>query len=169
MQVKQQLERRYPNINVVGSNYPPDSNKVAIAQLTQFGMFGVIGLTIAGSQVWPALGMEPPGWYHSMASNKMTTCMGAWFVGNTIAQNMLSTGAFEIYYDGQLVFSKLKTGRLPQIPSIMVAMDEAINNSGRLSHGTAANSQDRLPRRNIPAGGKRLPVDNELEDEEDVF
>lgn len=28
MQVKQQLERRYPNINVVGSNYPPDSNKV---------------------------------------------------------------------------------------------------------------------------------------------
>lgn len=41
-----------------------------------------------------------------------------------------------------------------QIPSIMVAMDEAINNSGRLSHGTAANSQDRLPRRNIPAGAQ---------------
>jgi hypothetical protein len=32
--------------------------------------------------------------------------MGAWFIGNMIATNLMSTGAFEIFYDGQLVGSR---------------------------------------------------------------
>jgi hypothetical protein len=30
-------------------------------------------------------------------------------------QNLISTGAFEVYYDGQVVFSKLATGSLPVV------------------------------------------------------
>ena len=37
----------------------------------------------------------------------MGSTMGAWFVGNTVSQNLLNTGAFEIYYDGEVIFSKL--------------------------------------------------------------
>jgi hypothetical protein len=36
--------------------------------------------------------------------------MGAWFLGNTFNQNLLSTGAFEIYVNENLEFSKLNSG-----------------------------------------------------------
>jgi len=33
--------------------------------------------------------------------------MGIWFVGNMIISNLVSTGAFEIFVNDELVFSKL--------------------------------------------------------------
>ncbi len=39
--------------------------------------------------------------------------MGAWFLGNTMAQNVVATGAFEIYVNENLEFSKLNSGQMP--------------------------------------------------------
>jgi hypothetical protein len=36
-----------------------------------------------------------------------------WLVGNMAASSLSSTGAFEIYFNGDRLFSKLATGRLP--------------------------------------------------------
>jgi hypothetical protein len=36
-----------------------------------------------------------------------------WLVGNMVASSVSSTGAFEIFFNGQLLFSKLAAGRLP--------------------------------------------------------
>jgi len=126
LQIRQVLTQRFPELQVDGSNYPPPPNKVLVAQLTQAGMFGTIGFTLLGNKLFEMLGSPPPALYFSLANNKMPTCLGAWFLGNTIAQNMLSTGAFEVYYDGQIIFSKLKTGRLPQVAGIVRDMEKAI-------------------------------------------
>lgn len=165
MQVKQHLEHRFPDIEVIGSNYPPEAKKVAIAQIVQVGMLSTIGLTLTGAQLFAGLGMEPPSFYHSMANNKMTTCMTVWFLGNTVAQNMLSTGAFEVYYDGNLVFSKLKTGRLPQIPSILSAVEAEVEQAGRLDP-TPRTQQ--LPNK-TPGSGKKLHADTQFDEEDDFF
>ena len=39
----------------------------------------------------------------------------AFFMGNMIQQNLLQTGAFEIYVGEDEAFSKLKTGRMPEM------------------------------------------------------
>ena len=57
----------------------------------------------------------------------MGSTMGAWFLGNTLSQNMLNTGAFEVYYDGETIFSKIRSGRLPSMPEIMTGLEEAID------------------------------------------
>ena len=41
--------------------------------------------------------------------------VGAWFMGNTVAQNMLATSAFEVYYSGEKIFSKLESGKMPRL------------------------------------------------------
>lgn len=45
--------------------------------------------------------------------------IGAGFMLNMIGNSLLQTGAFEVYVDGELVFSKLKTGYL--IPTEQIA------------------------------------------------
>jgi|CryBogDrversion2_2_1035213.scaffolds.fasta_scaffold490029_1 selT/selW/selH-like putative selenoprotein len=35
---------------------------------------------------------------------------------------MLSTGAFELYLNGDLVYSKLATGRMPQVSDVVEAL-----------------------------------------------
>ena len=44
--------------------------------------------------------------------------LGACFVCNILAGNLLNTGAFEIEYDGQPVWSKIDTGRFPQMDEL---------------------------------------------------
>eukprot|EP00633_Aureoumbra_lagunensis_P000234 CAMPEP_0197287694 /NCGR_PEP_ID=MMETSP0890-20130614/4309_1 /TAXON_ID=44058 ORGANISM="Aureoumbra lagunensis, Strain CCMP1510" /NCGR_SAMPLE_ID=MMETSP0890 /ASSEMBLY_ACC=CAM_ASM_000533 /LENGTH=84 /DNA_ID=CAMNT_0042757667 /DNA_START=756 /DNA_END=1010 /DNA_ORIENTATION=- len=44
---------------------------------------------------------------------------GAVWIMNNLAAQLVATGAFEIYVDDNLVFSKLETGRLPTASDIV--------------------------------------------------
>ena len=46
--------------------------------------------------------------------------------GNTVRQNLLSTGAFEVSYAGTTVFSKLGAGRMPTMDELLAGLAEAI-------------------------------------------
>jgi selT/selW/selH-like putative selenoprotein len=39
--------------------------------------------------------------------------LGGYFLINMLQSQVSSTGAFEIYFDERLIFSKLATGRMP--------------------------------------------------------
>lgn len=131
MQLKQVLDRKFPGIQISSSNYPPPAQKVAMANMVSVGMMGTIGMTLAGDKIFAMLGMEPPELYTSMSSNKFGTCVGAWFIGNTIYQNLISTGAFEVYYNGEPIFSKLETGSLPDVRRIVTDLSAVIDVKGR--------------------------------------
>ena len=38
-----------------------------------------------------------------MDGNRLQYAAGAWFLGNMLTANLQKTGAFEVYYDGDLV------------------------------------------------------------------
>lgn len=50
--------------------------------------------------------------------------------GNTVRQNLLGTGAFEVSYDGTPIFSKLDTGRMPTLPELVAGIAEAMAAAG---------------------------------------
>mmetsp|Transcript_37327 Transcript_37327/g.59961 ORF Transcript_37327/g.59961 Transcript_37327/m.59961 type:complete len:140 (-) Transcript_37327:948-1367(-) len=112
-------------MEVVGSNYPPPPFKVAMSKLVSFGTMGAVATTFFGEKMFEMLGTQRPEFVVSMQNNKMSSCMGAWFLGNTVSQNLLNTGAFEVYYDGEVIFSKLEEKRLPNIPEIIRSLDVA--------------------------------------------
>lgn len=58
--------------------------------------------------------LVPPG----MRENKMASCAGTFFVGNMIGSSLTKTNAFEIYLDGQLLWSTLQTQRKPSMEDL---------------------------------------------------
>ena len=77
------------------------------AKLVNVATWTTLALTHAGDSVVRAFGLaQAPDFVTNLQANKMGSTMGAWFLGNTLSQNMLNTGAFEVYYDGETIFSK---------------------------------------------------------------
>lgn len=55
---------------------------------------------------------------HMISQNKMQTFV-ALYVINLIGSNLLSTGAFEVYVEDELIWSKIETGRLPEMQYLL--------------------------------------------------
>ncbi|XP_054782401.1 selT-like protein isoform X1 [Prosopis cineraria] len=111
---KQLLETAFPGIDVVLANYPPPLTKRVLSNAIPVVQLGIIGLIVAGEQIFPKLGiMTPPSWYYSLRANRFGSIASTWLLGNFIQSFLQSSGAFEVYCNGELIFSKLKENRFP--------------------------------------------------------
>jgi thioredoxin reductase-like selenoprotein T len=112
--LKSFVESKFPQFlgNIHGEVYPPPAVNVMIATLAGYIWFIGIALTMGGNQIFGALGMPVPDIVKTMNENKVPTFMTL-FVINSLGNSLIATGAFEIYVNDQLIFSKLQTGRFP--------------------------------------------------------
>ncbi|CAL6403770.1 unnamed protein product [Bathycoccus prasinos] len=115
------------DVDIVPTNYPPKPAMRVLTRLTSYAQIGMLGVTFRGSQfireLFPA-GTQIPDWVSSMETNKMHSMLTIHFLGNLLKQNFGNTGAFEIYYDGDVVFSKLKEKRMPRLEEIVDGIRE---------------------------------------------
>lgn len=116
MQLRTELQRRFPHVLVEGANHPPSAaGKMASAMVSTAQMVLILAATV-GEGLASALGVPPPAVLEGLKQNRMAVCAGAWFVGSAFSQSMLKTGAFEVSLDGELVWSGMQTGRPPNGP-----------------------------------------------------
>jgi hypothetical protein len=102
--MKKMMETAFPGIDVVLANYPPSLPKRLLAKVVPFFQMGVVGMVVAGEQIFPMLGvMAPPPWYYSLRANKFGTIATSWLLGNAAQSFLQSTGAFEVYFNDELV------------------------------------------------------------------
>ncbi|KAE8770968.1 SelT-like protein [Hordeum vulgare] len=113
MTMKRMLDTSFPGIHVVLENYPPPFPKRALGKMVPFVQVGAIATLMAGDQIFPRFGMVPPPWYYSLRANRFGTMASVWMFGNFAQSLLQSSGAFEVYCNGQLVFSKLSEQRFP--------------------------------------------------------
>ncbi|GAB4848488.1 hypothetical protein Ancab_003192 [Ancistrocladus abbreviatus] len=112
--MKNMLENQFPGINVMLANYPPSPPKRLLSKLAPVVQVGAVALIVAGDQIFPRLGISPPPpWYYTLRANRFGTISAIWLFGNFAQSFLQSSGAFEVYVDGELVFSKLKEQRFP--------------------------------------------------------
>ncbi|XP_075637715.1 selT-like protein [Castanea sativa] len=112
--MKNMLDTSFPGINVVLANHPPPLPKRLLSKAVPVVQFGIIGTIMAGEQIFPRLGFAaPPPWFYSLRANKFRSIASTWLLGNFIQSFLQSSGAFEVYCNGELVFSKLKENRFP--------------------------------------------------------
>ncbi|KAK7321357.1 hypothetical protein VNO77_31924 [Canavalia gladiata] len=112
--MKNMLEIAFPGTEVILSNYPPPLPKRLLSKLVPVVQIGVIGVVVAGEHIFPMLGfVAPPPWYYNLRANRFGTIASTWLLGNALQSFLQSTGAFEVYLNGELVFSKLKERRFP--------------------------------------------------------
>lgn len=120
MQVQQYLEQHLDDVLVTLGNYPPSPAQLKLSKLVSALQYTVIGTVLLVDWLYPGIPQ-------SFREKKMMIVMGAWFLGNTIHNGLTSTGAFEVFVDDVLVFSKLQSGRMPQnMQEIMVGVSRAL-------------------------------------------
>jgi thioredoxin reductase-like selenoprotein T len=75
-----------------------------ISKAVTLVQYSVVGAVMFGEQLFPALGFsEMPALYQQWKDKKFPVAMGTWIVGNMIQNSLSSTGAFEVFCNGQLV------------------------------------------------------------------
>lgn len=67
-----------------------------------------------------------PEFLQKMKENKIYSCMMIFFVGNAIEGQLISTGAFEIYANENLVCSKLESGNIARPEDVIQKIDKII-------------------------------------------
>ena len=85
--------------------------------------FGVLFLFV-GDSIFASLGVENPEWFTWMKDNKMMAIGGFW-IFNSIATNLVATGAFEVTLNGQPIFSKLEAKRMPTLDELVRNLERA--------------------------------------------
>lgn len=122
MEYRRILLRQFPGVPIVGKVYPPGDDKIMIATVAQYMFFLGIAVIFFGESLFKMAGMAaPPGWYAAVVENKMQACMFLW-IANSMATSQLATGAFEISYDGEQIFSKIEENRWPTPEELVRAL-----------------------------------------------
>jgi len=106
--------------SVTGELYPPPPLASFLAQV--FGILQIVGMAVIvlGDTFFNLLGFaEPPAFYKEyVAENKVQVFLGL-FLANAYISSFTATGAFEVYFNDTLVYSKLETGRMPNLQQII--------------------------------------------------
>jgi len=123
MTVKQFLETEFPELRgkISGGNYPPPAYAIYLMQLISAVHMIAIAFIFLGDTAWNFVPFvqHPPQWYQTCKKFPMQTFIFIFFLVPTIVNSKLTTGAFEIMLDGEVLFSKISSGRFPNGPELV--------------------------------------------------
>lgn len=122
LQVREWLHQNFPELvgKVTGANKPPPPMVELLLKLLNVIQMGGLLFVVLGRNVFNLVGMaQAPRWYSTVEKNGVQIAIFVYLLLPQILSKYLVTGAFEIELDGNTIFSKLKTGRLPQYADLM--------------------------------------------------
>lgn len=117
-EVSKMLQSSFPEIKVTGEVHQPGWVRSQIVNLLFITKLAVIAILYMDINPFTYFQMETPRIWSYMSQNKVTSTLFILFIGNTIDSNMMSTGAFEVFYNDLPVWSKIETGRMPSVPEL---------------------------------------------------
>jgi selT/selW/selH-like putative selenoprotein len=98
--------------------------------LAQFmGLFkmALIVCILTGTSIFSMLGLgAPPAWYENLTQNKLYACLMIFFLSNAIEGQLISTGAFEVWFNDVPLWSKIQVGRIPNPPELFQIIDNQL-------------------------------------------
>jgi len=138
VQVRQHLQRFFPNLEVLGAPYPTPPLFQVLSQLVFVFQLALIGGLMFGEAICNMIGRPAPAWFQELGEKKFAIGATIWFLGNTIAQNLVKTNAFEIAANGQLIHSSLSRGGLPSMEQILGGVEQVIGKASQARFVRAA-------------------------------
>mmetsp|Transcript_39113 Transcript_39113/g.60952 ORF Transcript_39113/g.60952 Transcript_39113/m.60952 type:complete len:139 (+) Transcript_39113:303-719(+) len=118
MEYSHYLKDRHPELHITSEVMQASAEKRMLAQMVSWGQMAGFAVTFFGTPIFQALSVPVPEWANYMQENK-GIAIGAFFMGNMVVSSCVQTGAFEVYFGGELLHSKIKTGQLPDIHVLM--------------------------------------------------
>ncbi|CAJ1942246.1 unnamed protein product [Cylindrotheca closterium] len=126
--VRQWLYANFPELRgkVTGDNYPPPPTaELLLKILNVIQMCGLL-FVFLGDKLFGVVGMSyVPSWYATVQKNGMQIAIFVYLLLPNVLSKYMISGAFEIILDGETIFSKLETGRLPQMGDLVAPLVNA--------------------------------------------
>ena len=111
--------------NISGGNYPPPQFAVYMMNVISAIHMITIAFFFLGDQVWTMLGLtSPPSWYNTCKQYPMQTLVFIFLILPSFGTKFVTTGAFEISCNGDVLFSKLESGRFPNANDLISAFKD---------------------------------------------
>lgn len=98
------------NLVVIGEEFPLPSPRALLSKVVSIAQMGLFVLPFVAGRVET---IRNHAYYQVYEQKKFMFLIGGYFLLNMIQGQVSSTGAFEVYLDTRLIFSKLATGRMP--------------------------------------------------------
>ncbi|RHX99208.1 hypothetical protein DYB30_013480 [Aphanomyces astaci] len=114
------LEANYPHLigRIEGGHHLPPAWKQNVASFIGYIQMAGFALLLFGEHILSALGLPVDFYLFTQMRENKFVAFGVLMVLGSVSQSMLTTGAFEVYFNDELVFSKLKAGRWPSMQEI---------------------------------------------------
>jgi len=126
-QFSELVRTHYPNIAVIGENYPSPPLKALLAKALSIIKMGLLICLLFGQNPFTLLNISTPRIYLWALQNKMYACLMIFFFSNSLESYLVSTGAFEISVNNVPLWSKLDTGRIPSSDEFLQMLKIFIN------------------------------------------
>eukprot|EP00906_Rhabdomonas_costata_P026335 RCo037506 len=117
VQCAQAVRSMFPDIQVQGEVYPPTPLRSWLSSVLQVAFLAGIAVSMF-PQMLPE---QAANW----ATQNRGMLIVMVFMCNYLSGQLLSTGAFEISYNGTLIFSKLKEGHMLNLNELRFLIDQA--------------------------------------------
>ena len=123
LSVQKFLEQTFPDLagKVTGANYPPPPFVEKLLQILSYVQLLAMALIIFGDRVWTSFlrFRQVPLWYHTVKAHGFQFGVLLFFVIPNLMNRYVVTGAFEIIVDGEILYSKLDSGQMPNAADII--------------------------------------------------
>ena len=116
------LSKKYPILLIRGSQYDLDPVRLILSKAITLAQYALYGLVFAGQFLFQQLGMAPPAFYDKIAKNRILVFFLVMFLMGHIHTVVISTGAFEVNLNDQIIYSKIQTGKMPTTEDIDKAL-----------------------------------------------
>ena len=118
--VKEFLEMEFPSLQgkVTGENYPVEPIMELISIMLNGLQLVAMALIVFGDKLWMNVFGRIPTWYLPIKEYGFQFGIAIFFLLPQLLNKYLVTGAFEILVDGDVGYSKLNEGRMPNAQDI---------------------------------------------------
>jgi selT/selW/selH-like putative selenoprotein len=135
-QFSELVRTNYPNMAVVGENYPTAPIKSLVARVLSMFKMALLVCLLFGRNPFPYLNIPTPRVYSMALQYKVYACLMIFFFSNSIESYLNSTGAFEIAVNDVPLWSKLETGRLPSANEFIQMLQTFSTNIDPTNHAS---------------------------------
>jgi len=127
------MQQRYPQLSIHAANYPPPPLYKNLATVVSLSKWAALCTIVLGErlQIWQTMNMQPPSMYTWAQEHKVLACFATFFLGNSVEGGLVQTGAFEVELNGMPIWSKLKSGRIPQGNELFDIINSQMDLSGK--------------------------------------
>ncbi len=109
--MKNFVEKNFEDVEIRAEQYPLSKERTILSYLVTGIQFLIFGILALGLKIKPYLPMISNEAFQSFLDNRMAIGMFVFFLGNILQNQITNSGALEVYLDGDLIWSKLQTGK----------------------------------------------------------